>query len=253
MSHQTPQNSQLKKGLLGAICGSLLLGLPAAVSPASAQVGPTQQQSPTQQQQVPLQQTPQPMMQTGAALNPCPRIYYEAPFNMNMLSPEGCPANEITRMVGQGLIPGQRQPGAPMTPSAQQPGAPMMPSAQQPGAPMMPSAQQPMADGTEVLARVTPMAGMVNVELRNNTNAEITYEIPGETEQRVLAGGEATLLQDLPLPATITAIRQDGGLIEMQPIVAQPGVLEISLNEEAGLTGSQGVLRIQDDGQIMVY
>uniref|UniRef100_UPI0019DD858C hypothetical protein n=1 Tax=Oculatella sp. LEGE 06141 TaxID=1828648 RepID=UPI0019DD858C len=69
------QQLNKKISLFGTICGGLLLGLPAAVQPVSAQ-------------------------SEVEAINPCPRIYYEEPFDSSTLVPEGCPLNTISRQLG---------------------------------------------------------------------------------------------------------------------------------------------------------
>ncbi|MBW4542064.1 MAG: hypothetical protein KME43_23420 [Myxacorys chilensis ATA2-1-KO14] len=61
-------------GLLGTICGSLIVGLPtiSLASPA-----------------------------TPSSLNPCPGIYYEEPYNSTKLVPRGCPSNAATRLLSE--------------------------------------------------------------------------------------------------------------------------------------------------------
>lgn len=67
---------QRKWGLLGTICGGLLLGLPTIPVAASAD-----------------------------ATNPCPSIYYSQPYDSTLLVPNGCPANTLTRQMGFTLEP----------------------------------------------------------------------------------------------------------------------------------------------------
>ncbi|MFQ4144522.1 hypothetical protein [Chlorogloeopsis sp. ULAP02] len=167
----------------------------------------------------------------SSALNPCPRIYYEEPHNHRVLVPEGCPPNAATlRLRGQGGVVVQPE-GLPVN--------------RQP-TPAPETRQNP-------IATVTPTAGTVDVRLKNNTNARITYQAIAHTQPRILAGGEEIVLQDLPTPVTITAVREDGGLLKFIPVAAtESGMLAVSMDEETRLDDNQGVLRIQSDGQVFL-
>nr|WP_290226028.1 hypothetical protein [Trichocoleus desertorum] len=70
----------------------------------------------------------------------------------------------------------------------------------------------------EAIATVMPLNGRVDVMLRNNTGTTITYEVIGHTQPRSLAGGAEVMLQDLPVPMTITTLRPDRGLVQIAPI-----------------------------------
>ena len=52
---------------------------------------------------------------TTPGLNPCPRIYYEEPFNSRNIVPQGCPSNSITQQQ-QALGPNSSQV-TPVSPS----------------------------------------------------------------------------------------------------------------------------------------
>jgi len=82
------QLSQKTAGLVKAMCGGLLIGLPAIPLAALAEA---------------------PRRVTS-----CPGIYYEEPFNSTHLPPEGCPAN--ARSIRLGI-------GGPTTPDAYNPPA----------------------------------------------------------------------------------------------------------------------------------
>jgi hypothetical protein len=72
--------------ILGTICGSLAISLPLTLQA--------------------IAQTPS-ARQTTSALNPCPGIYYEEPYNTRLTSPQNCPPNAYTlRQLNQGFIPG---------------------------------------------------------------------------------------------------------------------------------------------------
>jgi hypothetical protein len=97
------------------------------------------------------------------------------------------------------------------------------------------------------------MDGKVDVRLENNTNAKISYQAIGDTEPRILLGREAIVLRNLPTPVTVTLVRQDGGLLRVVPLsTSKQGVLEVSLDEAKSLGNNQGVLRIQQDGQVFL-
>ena len=134
------------------------------------------------------------------------------------------------------------------------PGTPNEPVAPLPGNADTPASVPPLPEErSEPVAMVMPMDGQVSVMLKNNTNALITYEAVGHTQRRYLQGGEETTLQGLPLPLTLTMVRQDDGFIEVVPVTSESGMLEISLDEETEpLDENQGVVRIQEDGQVFV-
>lgn len=192
-------------GLVSAICGSLLIGLPA----------------------IPLATSAMPASRT----NPCPGIYYEEPFNSTHLAPQGCPPNAAVRQFGvQRLTPNRTLPPAPTSVT-----------------PPLPEVR------SNAIATVMPMDGKVDVKLKNNTNAFVSYQAVGYTGRRFLVAGEEIILQNLPTPVTITTVRQDKGLLDVIPVsTSQPGMLEISLNESRNLDDSLGALRIQRDGQVFL-
>jgi hypothetical protein len=223
--------------LMGTICGSLLLGVPAALQPAIAQT--------------------QPINELG---NPCPQIYYEEPFNTNNLVPPGCSPNAISEQLGvdqesapAGTILG-RPEGNTTTidtynlPDTNSPNV----TAPNSGASSIP-AQPPLPEelGTAI-ATVMPMNGSISIQLVNNTNAAVTYEVIGDTEPRMLMARQSVTLSGLSVPTTVTTVRQDDGFLNLNAVSTAPGRLEVSLEEEPNLDETQGVLRIQNDGQVYV-
>lgn len=195
---------QQKAGILGTVFGGLLIGLPTIPVVVSAQ--------------------------TSQVLNPCPRIYYEEPYNSTRLSPQGCPPNAATRMRQGGQVSQQQvETNIPIQP---------------------PSPER----SSQAVAKVMPMNGTVNVKVKNNTNAVVTYQAIGQTPRRILPGRQETLLQNLPLPVTVTFVRQDNGFVQVMPMSAsKDGVLEVALDEDANPSdNTQGVLRIQKDGQVFL-
>ncbi|MDZ4870927.1 MAG: hypothetical protein CLLPBCKN_000315 [Chroococcidiopsis cubana SAG 39.79] len=213
------KNRSQPKKIVGTVFGGLLIGIPAIPLVASAQ--------------------------GSQVLNPCPRIYYEEPFNSTRLAPEGCPPNAATRIVqGQGT-PEVTRPSAR---SADPYYTPRMRDRTNP--PVTPPLPE---NRSQAVAKIMSMDGNVEVRVKNNTNAIVTYEAVGHTQRRVLQGGEETVLR-LPVPVTVTFTRQDDGFVQVMPMSAsQDGVLEVALDEDANPRDrNQGVLRIQKDGQVFL-
>ncbi|MEW6493023.1 MAG: hypothetical protein AB1589_11025 [Cyanobacteriota bacterium] len=208
-------------GLLGTIFGSVLIALPTIPLAASAQ-----------------------SLSSLDQVNPCPGIYYEEPFNTTRMVPQGCPPNAATRGVPtRGMVPdravlrNQETFTEPLTPAPPPAGVPQPP---------LPEAR------SNPIAMVQPANGTVDVTLKNNTNAIVSYEAVGHTQRRFLPGGEGVVLQNLPTPVTITMVRQDEGLIKVIPASPEQGMLELSLQEETSLDDNQGALRIQEDGKVFL-
>ena len=102
-----------------------------------------------------------------------------------------------------------------------------------------------------VLARLNAETGRATVMLMNNTGAEVTYEAIGQTPPRTLSPGVNARLDYLPMPITITAERQNFGLVDMVVTVAENGILNVSL-ERSDFDEVQGALRIREDGYVFV-
>ncbi len=246
-----------KAKLVRNICGGLILSLPTIPLVAVAQPSPV--------------------------LNPCPKIYYEEPFNSRNLVPEGCPPNAVTQRIRAtspttDTVAGESssgEPGANLTPNAIVPAdAPTTPgrvvptpsqpgvgvrgnlpeTTNTPGTSTMPVKPPLPENRSQAVAKVMPMNGAISVKLKNNTNAIVTYEAVGFTQRRVLPGGGEIVLRNLPVPVTVTFTRQDDGFVEVMPMsVSKDGVLEVGLDEDANPRDSnQGVLRIQKDGQVFL-
>lgn len=102
-----------------------------------------------------------------------------------------------------------------------------------------------------VLARLNAETGRATVMLMNNTGAEVTYEAIGQTPPRILSVNQAVRLDSLPMPVTITAERQNFGLVDMFVTVTDEGILNVSL-ERSEFDEVQGALRIREDGFVFV-
>ena len=190
-------------------------------------------------------------------INPCPAIYYEEPHNSSRLVPSGCRPNAFTQSVnaagGAPVSPNtngnqlnQSGPAGNQGSSGSQLNR-ISPTTSEPAQPPLPETQE------DAIATVIPSNGNVDVVLRNTTNAVITYEVIGQTQQRTLAGGEEVVLQSLPLPVTITTVRQDRGLVDIQAMTpTSSGRIVFSLGASAQLNSEQGAIRIQQSGQVFV-
>jgi len=208
------------KKIVGAVFGSLLIGIPAIPLVASAQ--------------------------GSQVLNPCPKIYYEEPFNSTRLAPEGCPPNAATRIVqGQGTPEAARSSATSADPYYS---PRLRDQTNPPVTPPLP------ANRSEPVAKIATANQPIEVRLKNNTNAVVTYESPGYTGRKPLEGGKVGVLPSLPLPATIAVYRGDDGFVKLTPVTTdEPGVLEVTIDEDAKpVDDNQGVLRIQKDGQVFL-
>jgi len=204
---------RLSGGLMGSLIGGLLIAVPALTTRSIAA-------------------TP--------GVNPCPAIYYEEPHNSNRLVPSGCRPNAFTQSVNSGAA------SETLSPNGGQLNR-ISPTTSAPAQPPLPETQE------DAIATVIPNNGSVDVVLRNTTNAVITYEVIGQTQQRTLAGGEEVVLQNLPVPVTIATVRQDRGLVDIQPMaMTGSGRIGFSLGASTQLDSEQGAIRIQQDGQVFV-
>lgn len=204
-----------KVGLARVICGSLLIGIPLSTSPGVAK----------------------PLVQN----NPNNCTYQQAPANRDRTSDRE--VNSPSTAVNPRPSIFNESPYNRVRTSTTAPVA--SPSTR---------SQPPLPENrSQAIARVTPTDGKVDVKLKNNTNALITYEAIGYTGRRTLPGGEEVVLRDLPVPVTITTVRQDKGLVDVAATsIPQPGLLEVSLNESQDLDDNLGALRIQKDGQVFL-
>ncbi|WP_414621295.1 hypothetical protein [Calothrix sp. CCY 0018] len=168
--------------------------------------------------------------------NPCPKIYYEEPYNNKILVAAGCPPNAATERwnkTGQ-AVDQSINVVAPVT--SVKPVQPPLPE-----------------NRANAIATIKPMMGKVSVMLKNDTNARISYQAVTHTQVRYLEGGEEVTLQDIPIPVTITMVREDKGLLRVMPMsTEEDGMLTVTLDEETKFDDNQGVLRIQEDGQVFL-
>ncbi len=188
------QNLRKQAGLLAAIGGSLLIGLPAGA--------------------MPRMQTESLVSQT----NPSPSIFQEAPYNRT-----------------------RREPISPVTPGA----TPTQPAA--PG----PVTQPPLPEERQApSAMVMLMDGRLNIRLVNETGANISYQVIGDTDQRSLQGKSDVMLRDLSPPISVTFRREDGGLISVTTQPSEKGMLEARFTETTDLGMDRNTMRIQETGAV---
>lgn len=112
-------------GLIGTVLGSVLAGLPLASTAIATPIAqlPGQQSVPNETITFPGTGTSVQLSQIRVAnapqapQNPCPGIYYEAPYNQYVVVPQGCRANLITQQLDQmGMLQSIRATGSTNTP-----------------------------------------------------------------------------------------------------------------------------------------
>ncbi|MEO0540791.1 MAG: hypothetical protein AAFZ80_07980 [Cyanobacteria bacterium P01_A01_bin.105] len=111
----------------------------------------------------------------------------------------------------------------------------------------------PVQSDSELVTRFTPLDNQVTIELNNETGAPLTYEVLGVTGQRMLLPTQSALLQNIPLDATITAIRKDSGLIDITGSSDTTGQLSLSIVREANFDDTQGVIILEQNGRVFAY
>jgi hypothetical protein len=170
-----------------------------------------------------------------AQINNCPGVFYEEPFNNTVAPPQGCPPNAASSQT-------PATPAIPVTPEQ------TIPSTSTPES--FPPAPEQIE---EPVATVTPIDGAITVRLINSTAAVIRYQVIEDTELRSLAGDSEVTLQGLATPTTITFYREDRGLLTVTPVaIAEPGVLEVTLDETTDLGDDETALVIQETGSVFL-
>ncbi|MBN3893918.1 MAG: hypothetical protein HWQ41_01005 [Nostoc sp. NOS(2021)] len=220
--------------LFGAICGGLIISLPAM---------------------------PQALAQESIPkVNPCPRIFYEEPHNNQVVVPPGCPPNAITqRLAAQGLLP------VPATRSQDQTklgvgGEVPQPGVSSPGPARGDQSQQPIPEGGSTnqppqtpIATIALNNGKVDIRLVNDTAANITFQVIGDTAPRSLQGKSDVILQSLNAPVTVTFQRDDGGQLLVTPQASSdPGKLEVRFNEATDAAQGRSAMRIEKNGSVFL-
>ncbi|MBH8577909.1 hypothetical protein I8752_34105 [Nostocaceae cyanobacterium CENA369] len=168
--------------------------------------------------------------------NPCPSIYYEEPFNSRNIVPQGCPSNSFTQQ--QRALNPTSKPVTPVTPSVS------------PTEPNQPALLSPHQTPNATIALTN---GKVNIRLVNNTAANITYQVIGDTGSRSLQGKSNVTLQGLKAPVTVTFQRDDKGLLLVTPQPSsEPGVLEVTFKEATNVNADRSALRVDPNGSVFL-
>ncbi|ACB53522.1 hypothetical protein cce_4174 [Crocosphaera subtropica ATCC 51142] len=162
----------------------------------------------------------------------CPGLYYEEPWNDIIEPPVGCPANERE-------IYGEQVQIYDPEPDYLEPNYRVVP---------------PLPDTvSDPITFVNPTSqGTVDIKIDNDTNALVTYQVLGHTDERWLEGREEIMLEDVPTPVTVTMIREDNGLLEFMTSGSDSDYLHVTLNEDPTFDDIQGVLRIQPSGEVFL-
>lgn len=229
------QKIQQQTGLLGAICG-MLVGLPAIATP---RIGADRQMSQTNPNPSILNEPPYNRGSSTSPLNPSPGIFNEPPYNRRPgSSPSNPGAVPSSPATPEGITPPTpEQVPSPSTPPA--PGSVLQP-------PLPKQSQSPSAT-------VMPINGKVSIKLVNETGANITYQVIGDTNQRSLQGKSNVNLLDLSAPVTLTFKRNDGGLLMVSPQASsQPGMLEVTFTETTDLTTDRTTMTVQETGAVFL-
>ena len=217
-------NTILKKlSMTGAVCGGLWLAMSPLAKPAIAQAGGSN----------------------------CPNIFYREPFTSRVSAPEGCPPTEYQQLL-RGTQRGDLGVGdSDQASTLEELQNSSLATRTMGGA--IPAASPPLPeDRSDAIAMVSPVDSQLAISLVNDTGTTVTYELVGDTQRRMLMMGESAMLQGVSLPATITVTREDNGLLDVMASSSEAGMLEVLLMPEASLDDTQGVIRIQEDGQVFV-
>ena len=169
--------------------------------------------------------------ETSSVLNPNPRIFSEAPYGRSQrsLQTEGGNTQPSVQPSPQTPAPGTGQSTVPVSP--------------------LPSPGQQQSPST----RISLASGRVNVRLVNDSGANVTYQVIGDTAPRSLQGKSDVTLQGLAAPVTVTFQREDGGLLEATPQPSpQSGVLEVRLRETTNVGQDRNTLRIENNSSVFL-
>jgi hypothetical protein len=242
--------------LFGTVCSGLLMNLPIIPQAVLAK-------------------------ETTSKLNPCPGLLYEEPYNIRVIVPPVCPPNDLTLILMQlGVLPVPTTPppyqvrlgvgGEAPAPSALNPNpgifsehpynrsqrgfrsgedvqtVPTLP----PSNSLQPPASEQRQDPS---ARMTLADSKVNIKLINNSGANVTYQVIGDTAPRKLQGKSGVTLRGLSTPVTVTFQREDGGFLMVTPKPGQEkGTLEVTLQETSDFNQDRSAMNIQSNGSVFL-
>ncbi|MCC5656753.1 hypothetical protein LC608_07095 [Nostoc sp. XA010] len=210
--------------LFGAIFGGLLISLP-AIPQAVAQ-----------------ESTPK--------VNPSPSIFSEPPYNRSQApvppDPGAIPARPVPPGEGQ-MSPVPPEPGA-------RPARPAPRDQTQQPSPGGVSTDQPLLQPRQTPSATIALSnGRVNIRLINDTAANVTYQVIGDTAPRSLQGKSYVTLQGLRAPVTVTFERQDGGQLIVTPQPSsETGSLEVRFDEATNAAQGRSTMRIERNGSVFL-
>ncbi len=111
----------------------------------------------------------------------------------------------------------------------------------------LPEERQPIS------AQLSPLDGQVRITLDNRTNANITYQVIGDTTQRTLLGKTVVVLRLLETPTTVTFRRDDGGLLDVVTQVQDEAYgLEVILDTTVDLGRDRTTLTVEREGDVFL-
>ncbi|MEH2262329.1 hypothetical protein, partial [Nostoc sp.] len=180
--------------------------------------------------------------------------------------PSAMPSRPVPR--GEGQMSPER-PGPSSMPPRPVPGVEGQMSPVPPGPSSMPPrpvpgdrTQQPSpraVSSDQLQPRQTPRAtialtnGTVNIRLVNDTAANVTFQVIGDTAPRSLQGKSNVILQGLKAPVTVTFEREDRGQLLVTPQASsEPGSLEVRFNEATNAAQGRGAMRIELNGSVFL-
>jgi hypothetical protein len=104
-------------------------------------------------------------------------------------------------------------------------------------------------------AQIPLKSDRVNLTLINKTNAEITYQVIGDTESRTLSGQQTVNLQGLRAPVTVTLDRKDSGFLLLTPKAAEKAedTVEATLETTMDMAADATTMRIERNGSVFLY
>jgi hypothetical protein len=111
---------------------------------------------------------------------------------------------------------------------------------------IIPTPEQQQAATTSV----RPINGTVNLRLINESGANITYQVIGETQPRTLFGQNQITLRSIDTPSTVTFYRPDRGLLMVRPQQVAPGVLEVRFNPTTNFNMDKTTMTVQPSGAV---
>lgn len=101
--------------------------------------------------------------------------------------------------------------------------------------------------------QISMMNRELTIQLVNEMNTPVTYQVIGDTSDRLLFSSSSVSLKSLTTPTTITFYRPDGGFIQATPeIMDEKGILQITLQEAFDVDQDDQVLRINDQGGVYI-